>query len=227
MNFHRSFSSGLLQLQISLNLRHFKLSTDALLTKELTINDLYKFDVFKASDYKKGEPSDHLPDKDAVVEQTPLVSSDMVMEYIVNHTNKDFINGLPSFQFPFIENASTRAFQVDGQEMEYENCGIHNSDILLCARVGNDEELVNGNLYVLVSDDSIRVRRLSDQNRNLTFKTDNPAYPILHYSRNALLEIWKVRAYYSRRLEAPSRMEERITALEVQLQQLLKAKDKK
>ncbi len=200
--------------------KYFNISTDALLTKELTINELYKFDIFSAGE--KGKPEKGVSvDKDSVKEETPLVQIDQATEYIVNHKNKDFINGLLSFQFPFTKFEKTRAFQVDGKEMEYENCGIHHQDILLCDRVTDSDKLEVGCLYVLITDDAIRVRRLSDMNKNLTFKTDDPSYDILHYSRNALLEIWKVRAYYSERLQPPTRTEERIAALEAKLDVLL------
>ncbi len=206
--------------------KHFKISTDALLTKELTINELYKFDLFSAGGKAKTE-SEVILDKDLLKEQTPLVLIDKMTEYIVSHKNKDFINSLPSFQFPFTQFEKTRAFQVDGKEMEYENCGIHHQDILLCDRVRKEDMLEVGTLYVLITDDAIRVRRLSDINKNLTFKTDDPAFDILHYSRNALLEIWKVRAYYSEHMKAPSRTEERIIALEEKLDLLMKTMDRK
>ena len=202
--------------------KYFKISTDALLTKELTINELYKFDIFAASGKSRSEEK-VIADKDSLKEETPLVLLDKSTEYIVNHKNKDFINNLPSFQFPFTQFEKTRAFQVDGKEMEYENCGIHHQDILLCDRVQKEDSLEVGTLYVLITDDAIRVRRLSDANKNLTFKTDDPSFDILHYSRNALLEIWKVRAYYSEHMQAPSRTEERISALEEKIEILMKS----
>lgn len=202
--------------------KYFKISIDALLNKELTINELYKFDVFSAGEKVKHEER-HEIDKDSITEETPLVLVDKITEYIVNHHNKDFINGLPSFQFPFTQYKKTRAFQVDGKEMEYENCGIHHQDILLCDRVEKEDTLEVGCLYVLVTDETIRVRRLSNINKNLTFKTDDPSFDILHYSRNALLEIWKVRAYFSEQLLAPTRTEERIASLEKKVEALMKA----
>lgn len=198
--------------------KYFNLSTDALLTKELTINELYKFDIFKAAGTQTAPV---INDKDEIREQTPLVMSEQALEYIVNHKNHDFINALPVISFPFTESPRSRAFQVDGKEMEFENCGIHHQDILLCDQVKPDDEMQIGSLYVLVADDGIRVRRLSDHSKNLTFKTDDPSFDLLVYSRNALLEIWEVRAYFSRRLEAPSRLEERVASLEKKLEDLL------
>jgi transcriptional regulator with XRE-family HTH domain len=204
--------------------KYFKISVDALLTKELTINELYKFDIFSATDKNKKTSKEEtiLRDKDSVKEETPLVLIESAMEYIVNHTKKDFINSLPSFQFPFTQFEKTRAFQVDGKEMEYENCGIHHQDILLCDRIKPEDTLEVGSIYVLVTNDAIRVRRLSNMEKNLTFKANDPSFDILHYSRNALLEIWKVRAYFSQRLEAPSRTEERLVLLEKKMSELLK-----
>lgn len=205
--------------------KYFKISIDALLTKELTINELYKFDVFSAGEKVKDSVQEEI-DKDAVTEETPLVLIRQSTEYIVNHRRKDFINSLPCFQFPFTQYAKTRAFQVDGKEMEYENCGIHHQDILLCDRVAPEDQLEVGCLYVLITDDAIRVRRLSNNDKNLTFKTDDPSFDVLHYSRNALLEIWKVRAYYSEYLQAPTRTEERIAALEEKMERLMEQIDK-
>jgi transcriptional regulator with XRE-family HTH domain len=196
---------------------YFGLSVDALLTKELTINELYKFDIFSV------KPENNLKNKDEVAEETPLVYANNELEYIVNLHNKDFINNLPSIHLPNIKEAKSRAFEVEGAEMEYNNSGLHNGDILLCIPADKtiEKNLHSGKIYVVVTSKKIWVRRLQNKQDGLEFVSDNPSYGKITVKNEDLLELWEAVAVYSTYLQPPTRIEERVSQLEKDYSDLL------
>lgn len=191
---------------------HFGLSVDVLLTKELTINELYKFDIFKSIEGDALAVSD----KDELKEETPLVYANSELEYIVNFGNKDFINNLPSIQLPNVKEEKTRAFEVEGAEMEYNNTGLHNGDILLCipADKTSEDALVLDKIYVVITTEKIWVRRLHSRKNGLEFISDNPGYGTISLQKEDLLELWEAVGVYSTYLKPPTRIEERVADLE-------------
>lgn len=199
--------------------KYFELSIDTLLTKELTINELFKFDLFKA-DFNNTELEKHATDKDDLEEQTPFVALEKQLDYMVNHHNKDFINTLPVIQFPFTKTKKSRAFQIEGSEMTYEKSGLHHKDILLCSPVDLPELKVDM-VYVIVGQNEIITRRYVSQNQSeLLFKADNPIYDDTYIKKNQIIEIWHAEAVFSNNLKSPTRLEERVNILEEKLRQL-------
>jgi transcriptional regulator with XRE-family HTH domain len=108
----------------------FGLSIDILLTKELTVNELFKFDLFK---HDKANHKTHFEtDKDEQEDATPLIRSDQYIEYIVNYQNKDFINRLPFVRLPNTRQKKSRAFEVQDDSMSWLEKGLQPGDILSC-----------------------------------------------------------------------------------------------
>ncbi|NMM47300.1 helix-turn-helix domain-containing protein [Flammeovirgaceae bacterium KN852] len=203
--------------------KYFKLSIDTLLTKELTINELYKFDLFKKEFNKEQVKNIKEPHKDSILKSTPLVTISDHLNYIVNYDHSDFINGLPEIQFPFNKAKKTRAFQVSGSEMEYEGCGINHKDIVLCTPINKEEKLDQDKLYAIVSNEDIFVRTLKNSTRtSLVLKPYNPAYDTISIKKTDIIEIWKPESIFSNILRAPSRLEERVELLEQMIAKLAK-----
>ena len=202
---------------------YFSLSIDLLLNKELTVNDLYHFDVL----HQKLDAAHHF--------QKPvtrafrkggigLVSIDNQLEYIVNHNNKDFISNLPQIELPVDFKGLTRAFELNGGEMEYNQNGLHHGDILLCVQESlNKGKPKTGHVYVIVHAEAILIRRLkSAKGKELAFMSDDPNYPDIAFSTSNLLELWSVKGAYSTYLNPPKMIENRVMLLENRLYELEK-----
>jgi len=207
---------------------HFELSIDTLLTKELTVNELFKFNLFKEQ-YNKEDVTIRQVDKDDVLTQTPLVTLDQGLDYIVNYHNQDFVNKLPVIHFPFTKTRKSRAFQIEGAEMEYQNTGLHHKDILLCKPVNDLMKLSAQIVYVFVTPKEILVRRFVEHKQNkLILKPDNPTYDQVELNKKEILEAWEATSIFSATLKIPTMLEERVAHLEgafAKLQeQLIKAK---
>ena len=198
---------------------YFGLSIDTLLTKELTYDELYQLNIFKHDASADEMTQLALTDKDHRKEDTPLVIKENYLEYIVNYDHKDYINNLPYVRLPNTQYEKTRAFEVQDNAMEFGGHGLLHGDILSCSPV-TKEELKAGEVYVLVTDQNIFVRRLMQQQPTLEFRPDNPNYIRLDWSKHNFHEIWKVEGFYSTILEPPSLQEERIALLEKKVGEL-------
>ncbi len=198
---------------------HFRLSIDVLLTRELTVNDIYSFGLLneklnKAHQFKK-QPKSLLPDPIALVRVSDYVN------YIVQYKNGDFISDLPRISVPEGNIRTMRAFEMNGSEMEYHQQGIHHGDLLIGTRQEPDKlKKLDGAFVVLVKADGIIARRLSTQGDNLQLTTDDPNYEVMPVNMDNVLECWKVVAVYSKYLNPPTLLEERVLKLERELEKL-------
>lgn len=204
--------------------KHFGISVDMLLTKELTINDLYGFDIFKR-DYSREE----LLKKIATPETSPeaatlLVQGSQFLEYIANHQRPAHQQHLQTIQLPAQGKRNTRAFEVTGSEMLCQQSGIYPGDILLCAAADKKsaDSLQPGQPYVVVTRSEILIRRFAGivTSTVLRFRADNPAYSPVDVPMEDILELWESVGVYSTYLKPPVMVEERLAILEQSVQQL-------
>ena len=202
--------------------QHFGLSVDLLLTKELTVNELYHFDIFKQHGTSAETSTAALADQQKTV--TPFVPADRLLEYIVQHHKASFLDTLPPLTFPHQLGPATRAFEIVGAEMQHQQQGLRHQDVVLCRRV----DLAAPNLrvhriYAFVTQSRLLVRRLSERlpNNVLKLRADNPDYGAEEFALDQALEIWEVKAVFTTHLRPPSTVEERVTRLERQVEELL------
>ncbi|MEM9324344.1 MAG: helix-turn-helix transcriptional regulator [Bacteroidota bacterium] len=201
---------------------HFRLSIDVLLTRELTVNDIYSFGLVneklnKAHQFKK-QPKSLLPDPIA------LVGIQDYVNYIVQYKNGDFISDLPRISVPDGNIRSMRAFEMNGSEMEYHQQGIHHGDLLICKRVELEGlPKLEGALLTLITPESIVTRRLLLIDNGMQLTTDDPNYEPTEIQSDQILECWRVIAVYSKYLNPPTLLEERVMKLEREIEKLKQA----
>lgn len=195
---------------------YFGLSVDILLTKELSVNDLYNIDVLNQRLDKA-----HNIKSPAEVRNTgtgvPIISVKKYVEYIVNYKNKDFLANLDRVNVPMANKGIMRAFEMNGSEMEYHQHGLHHGDILMCTQASADQIEIN-QILVIVTEKEITIRRVEfcDQNA-IKLVSDDPNYPSVNVSQKEVLEFWRVRGKYSTYLNPPKLVEEKLLSLEKRL----------
>lgn len=205
--------------------QHFGLSVDLLLTKELTVNELYHFDIFK----EQLQPPAPAPEAASLADNqqrvTPLVYRNRALEYIVRHHDPAFIDSLPVLQLPHQLTGPTRAFEVTGADMLLHRQGLRHQDIVLCSRVDKAKpRLKSGSVYVFVTPGKVLIRRLVerlDNDQLLKLRADNPDYGSQELELNQALEIWEVRGVFTTHLQAPALLDERVAELERKMEELL------
>lgn len=196
--------------------RYFGISIDSLLTKELTINDLYKFDLrakelTKPDTGEKDNASDH-----KINPETVLVPGDKHFEYIVQMNNKDFISSLPKIYIPGSTGAEFRAFEATNAEMYDQYQGINHGDYVIGKKVRKVEHknFEIGKVYVMVLEKGIIVRRVAEKNGEIVLKGDNPNFQTMKIKMPEILEAWIVKGYFTKDIKQPSLMTDRLLTLE-------------
>jgi transcriptional regulator with XRE-family HTH domain len=216
---------------------YFGLSTDALLRKELSVNELYSLDILKgefdptrlppalgiSSNFEQKQESFGAPGSPPEHEGIPFISKTLRLEYIVNLNNRDFSSRLQKVALPEAQAGKTLAFEHTGAEMLTDGGGLKEGDILTAVATAKDKPggLLPGCIYVVVSAKELLVRRLKKAGeKELVFEADNPTVAPVTIATEDLLELWEVKGCWTTDLQQPSLLEHRMLLLEDELRQL-------
>ncbi len=199
--------------------KHFRISIDVLLTRNLTVSEIYSFDLLNQKLDKAHRIKD---DQNTIGKDVGFVPLSEQLNYIVNHSNNSYIKGLQKIKIPVSENESYRVFELQGNEMEHQQQGLIHGNYLICKQIGiKDLKKTLDEVIVLVTKERILTRRLSELNKNiLVLNTDNPNYDDLEIEQKDVLEFWQTIAVYNTSLNPPTRMEERMLRIEEELKKL-------
>jgi len=199
---------------------YFGISIDILLTKELTINEIFSFDILNEKltlaheQLKSGKKISH-------EKAFRLVTLEMQLEYIVNAKHKDFETRLPKIELPLSFGGTVRAFEMNGSEMEYHQQGLHHKDILICRKIST-EKIKHGMILTVVTSEKVFTKRVSEVDKTLTLSADDPNYEDMQLSPKDVTEFWEVKGVISTYLNPPTFLAERIMVLEKKVNDLTK-----
>ncbi|NVO30247.1 S24 family peptidase [Hymenobacter sp. P5342] len=129
------------------------------------------------------------------VEMVPVAAQ---AGYATQHNEAVFVQDLPRYRLPGFERGKFRAFEVAGDSMEPT---LNHRDIVVCSLVDNWRLLVPDDMYVVVTDESVMLKRIrvriEDRNGEVILHSDNPhrrPYPL---DCADITELWRVRGYIS------------------------------
>lgn len=118
--------------------------------------------------------------------------------YAVQHNEAVFVQDLPRYRLPGFEHGKFRAFEVAGDSMEPT---LNHRDIVVCSYVDNWRLLVPDDMYVVVTTESVMLKRIrqriTDLNSEVLLYSDNAhrrPYPV---DVPDITELWRVRGYLS------------------------------
>ena len=118
--------------------------------------------------------------------------------YAVQHNEAVFVQDLPRYRVPGFEHGKYRAFEVAGDSMEPT---LNHRDIVVCSYVDNWRLLVPDNMYVVVTTESVMLKRIrhriTDLDSEVLLHSDNShrrPYPL---DVADITELWRVRGYLS------------------------------
>lgn len=153
--------------------------------------------------------------KDNVV----LVPVKAAAGYLAGYGDNEFIQTLPTFNLPNIQNGTFRMFQVSGHSMYPTLCDG-------CYVVGEwvenlIKDIKDNRIYVIVSDDGILVKRVLNRLKkydNLYLKSDNrKEYPNISLDTSQIKEVWAVKMHLSFELPDPTVLYDRVGDLEAEI----------
>lgn len=118
--------------------------------------------------------------------------------YALQHNEAVFVKDLPRYRVPGFEHGKFRAFEVSGDSMEPT---LNHRDIVVCSYVDNWRLLVPDDIYVVVTDESVMLKRIrhriTDLAGEVMLHSDNShrrPYPL---DAAEITQLWRVRGYIS------------------------------
>lgn len=138
-------------------------------------------------------------------ENIVIVSAKAAAGYPNNIGDAQWFESLPAFCIPLPEyrNATFRGFQVDGDSMAPV---LHSDEWIVGKAVDDWDQLQNKSMYVVVTTDSILVKKIQKDNKStyVNLISLNPAYSPIRIDRSEIRELWQVNSKLTFDLEADS-----------------------
>jgi DNA-binding XRE family transcriptional regulator len=174
--------------------RHFDLSMDDLLYKDIEYNRPAKVDW--SGKGLRVLPITVMPGNPK--ESIPLVPVKAAAGYTQGYADTEYIGQLPQFNMPYPELSrknTCRIFQIQGESM----LPVPPGSYVICEYLENWRQIKNDHCYVLVTlDDGIvykRVLNQIDDTGDLILKSDNPDFKPYSLPVNQIVEVWKAVGY--------------------------------
>ena len=131
-------------------------------------------------------------------ENTVLVPIPAQAGYSVAHNEAIYLQQLGNYRIPGFERGDFRAFEVAGDSMVPT---INHRDVVVASRVDELRLLEPGELYVIVTAESVMLKRIKNRLRadevEVTLHSDNPHRLPFGLETRDIMELWRVRGYVS------------------------------
>ncbi|MGB5982711.1 MAG: helix-turn-helix transcriptional regulator [Nonlabens sp.] len=196
---------------------HFSIAIDDMLTAELTVNQLLRF-----NDDLALSPEDL---EREVFAEIPCITEKTAEDYIEYHDNEAFIDDLPKLNLPLNTEKVFRAYTVTNLEMTSHDKGLYPKDIVVGEKVPSNiiKKLNNGTVVLCVCDEKLILRRLYATDKGLVLRADHKNLDDIKIAVKDVRELWRVRYVFFRRLpDFSSDFEDKLALLEMQMREMRK-----
>jgi transcriptional regulator with XRE-family HTH domain/signal peptidase I len=142
--------------------------------------------------------------------------------YLNGYGDPKFIEKLPAYRLPGLNNGSFRLFEVEGLSM---HPTLHGGDLVIGQNIEQLQDVRDDRVYVVVTkEQGVVVKRCLNRlqkDGKLILKSDNykdrDLYPPIVCNPEDILEIWYATGFISRQMRPPSEMYNRVIDLEGRL----------
>ncbi|WP_452225419.1 XRE family transcriptional regulator [Lacinutrix chionoecetis] len=135
--------------------------------------------------------------------------------YLDGYGDPDFIETLPTFRIPHLQNGSYRCFEVKGNSMANT---FFDNNLVFGDYVEDLNTIKDGKVYVIVTkNDGVVLKRVYNTTKNrITLKSDNQDgnYPDIVLDTEDIVEIWYVTMFASKDIPEPIGVYHKLQALE-------------
>jgi len=198
--------------------KHFSISLDSLLTKELTVNEIFHFDPSMIAGTPPTQAKFSRPKKQAM---TPWITTDKIAEYTQHHANKDFLMRLPTVKFPLPHpSTKSRAFEATKDMLQVPLMGIslQEGDLIYCIEHTTSSLPMNSlTIHAIITKGKIHLGRMEEKDQVILLTTTSYSSTI-EIIKNEIEEIWIVYGIYAplHKNRQPS-LEQRVVDLEKEM----------
>ena len=200
-------------IQIS---EYFKIKIDHLLSKEVTVNEIHGFDIFKNKAIGQ-----HTAQK--IGNYLLYVPKEHLLSYPKLNQEKEYINHLPTTLIPNFSGQNNRVFELDSNAMN--SIGGFEKGNLLVSEEVNFEKLKRKEAIIVITKDDVifgRVTNLEDRELSLSF--DNPIFQNLNIEDKKIQEIWSIKAFLSYKVPEENFLNKRLNEMEDKISYLITKK---
>jgi repressor LexA len=131
-------------------------------------------------------------------DNTELVPVQAQAGYGVQHNEAVYLRDLPKYRIPGFEHGNYRAFEVAGDSMEPT---LNHRDIVVASYVDNWRLLEPGDVYVVVTAESVMLKRIRERiitgDMTVMLYSDNPHRKPYPMDVADIAQLWRVRGYIS------------------------------
>ncbi|MGJ8683819.1 MAG: helix-turn-helix domain-containing protein [Nonlabens sp.] len=194
---------------------YFSISIDDILTAELTVNQLLKF-----NDKLTLTPEELEREQFARV---PCITEKLADDYLEYYNNPSFVEDLPKLSLPINIDKDFRAYTVTNLEMTSHDKGLYPNDVVVGEKVPHKvvKKLNNGTIVLAVTESKMILRRLYVTADGLVLRADHKNIEDQTIHLNDLKELWRVRYVFFRRIpDFSDSMEDKMAFLEAQMKEL-------
>lgn len=196
---------------------YFSIPIGDLLTKELTINQLVRFNTSITT----GTDQKHLTS----FANVPLILPELVNEYIDHYSKEAFIADLPVMNLPINKNKIFRALSITNLEMANQDIGFYPNDVVVGELVPKSifKKLNNGTPVFVVTDSEILVRRFYTTDKGFVLRADHKGIDDRILNLKEINELWRIRyVFYKRIPDTSSEILDQINLLRLEIKSLKK-----
>lgn len=196
---------------------YFSITIDQILTTELTVNQLLRF-----NDHLTISPEDM---EREIFASIPCITNKNSNDYIEYHDNEQFVKDLPQLQLPINTEKSFRALTVSSLEMTVHDKGFYPNDVVVGESVPLNiiAKLNAGTLVFVTTANKIIFRRLYITGKTIVLRADHKNVDDIHLEKSDFKELWRVRYVFHKRIpEVADDIEDKIEALERQMREFKK-----
>jgi len=167
---------------------YFSIPIDDLLKRELSINELLKFNTDLTTDESKLRKA---------FPRVPFITKSNQEDYVKYHQKESFVENMPYIKWPIESGDKTyRFFEISDLEMSDNEGGLYPKDIVLLEK--SNLENTDENLPVLVVYQDIKLRRIVRKGKELKLIADHPAIEDILLLVADVKEVWTVAGVFQK-----------------------------
>lgn len=147
-----------------------------------------------------------------------FVSQKAQAGYLHGYGDMDFVENLPAFRLPNLNEGTFRCFEIKGNSMYRTLC---DGDLVVGSYVEDLQDIKSGRIYIIITkNDGIVIKRVINriaERALLILKSDNKDYPTYTVHAEDIMEVWYVNLYVSKQMTETVDIYERLDQLETEV----------
>jgi len=201
---------------------YFGISVDDLLKKDLSVNDLYHFDIFR-KDLIKSTKHNLRPTKlPPTVLSIPLVSQALKADYLLD---RDSLGPMAQISLPLAKGFDYRAFELADNSMQEQGVGFETGDIVIAFKPPSFSfsKAEEGKLYLFETAEDWKLRRLlTKQKDSVTLAAVSAGFYNEDLATQSIIDLWQVERVITKNISNAISFQEQINSLKSNFDKLSK-----